>query len=132
MCTVYASNCLNKVYNLIENVVIQSGTKMSQLSRGILQKLFHKVHTKADGPVVLQATAVKSVNVQGVERVRVKCSDGQFENQMAMFSGKIESLPAFSVFKMTNWNVSSQGAPDKTILQIESFDIIQQPAEVQS
>lgn len=105
---------------------------MSQLSRGILQKLFHKVHTKADGPVVLQATAVKSVNVQGVERVRVKCSDGQFENQMAMFSGKIESLPAFSVFKMTNWNVSSQGAPDKTILQIESFDIIQQPAEVQN
>ena len=59
--------------------------------------------------------------------MRVKLSDGVFENQMAMFMGTADQLPQYSVFKLTKWSVTlgAPGQPEKSLLQIEPpFEII--------
>lgn len=103
---------------------------MANLTRGVIQKLFHKVHKKSDGPVLLQVTAVKTVGASG--NVRVKVSDGLYENQMCMYAGEKETLPPFSIMKLTSWNFTNSAVPEKAILQIEGFEIVKQPEEVQN
>jgi len=98
------------------------------LTRGALQKLFHKVHKKSDGPVVLQVTAVKKVNMQGGGAgVRVKCSDGLYENQMCMYAGDMTQIPQYAIIKLTSWSFTNSAVPEKSILQIENFEITKQP-----
>jgi len=105
---------------------------MVELSTGIIPRLFQEAHTPESGPVTLQATAVKSVKLQGTDRLRVKYSDGKYENQMATFEGvKVDALPAFAVFKMTEWQIiKNDTSPDKTIMQIKKFSLVKTPDEV--
>ena len=107
---------------------------MVELSTGIIPRLFQEAHTPESGPVTLQATAVKSVKLQGTDRLRVKYSDGKYENQMATFEGvKVDALPAFAAFKMTDWTViKNDQSPDKTIMQIKKFTLVKTPEEIGS
>jgi hypothetical protein len=107
---------------------------MTELTSGILPKLFGQLHQTSHGPVILQATAVKKIAIQGTERIRVKFSDGVHENQMGMYTGAhVAELENFCVIKLSVWTITGgQENADKSILQIDKFDLVKTAKEVGS